>query len=82
MFLSSLLLLASMQSPSAQTLSHAAAVEAATETWGQRQLPELEADERLAFACEKSPTSDPVLNKLRDAFRVRSCSGIFVVPAA
>ena len=63
-------------------MSHAAAVEAATETWGQRQLPELEADERLAFACEKSPTSDPVLNKLRDAFRVRGFSWASAVPAA
>ena len=40
------------------------------EAWGQRGLLELEAEERLAIACEKSPTQDPVISKLRGAFRV------------
>ena len=32
--------------------------------WGQRQVDELEAEERQAFACEKAPTEDPVLLKV------------------
>ncbi len=43
---------------------------AAKEAWGQRQLSELEAEERLAMACEKAPTSDHATSKLRAAFRV------------
>ncbi len=38
--------------------------------WGQRGLLELEAEERLAIACEKSPTQDPVIAQLRKAFNV------------
>lgn len=30
-----------------------AAVEFAVETWGQRSLTELEAEERLSYSCEK-----------------------------
>lgn len=41
----------------------AEAVKAAVSGWGERQLDELEAEERLAFACEKAPTSDPVIEK-------------------
>jgi preprotein translocase subunit SecA len=44
------------------------AVSSAVASWGQRALDELEAEERLAVACEKAPTSDPVLQKLRAAF--------------
>eukprot|EP00887_Chlorella_sp_A99_P001989 scaffold18.g1989.t1 len=44
------------------------AVRAAVEAWGQRQLDELEAEDRLAFACEKAPSSDAVVQKLRSAF--------------
>ena len=44
--------------------------QAAVDAWGQRGLLELEAEERLAIACEKSPTQDPVISKLRDTFRV------------
>jgi len=44
------------------------AVDAAIKTWGEGQLEELDAEERLAFACEKAPTNDPVLQKLRTAF--------------
>lgn len=39
--------------------------------WGERTLVELEAEERLAVACERAPTQDPTIAKLRDAFRVR-----------
>ena len=35
-----------------------------------RQLSELDAEERLAMACEKAPTSDHATSKLRSAFRV------------
>lgn len=44
------------------------AVEAAVQAWGERQLDELEAEERLAFACEKAPTTDPVVEGVRKAF--------------
>ena len=45
-------------------------MQAAVDAWGERGLLELEAEERLAVACEKSPTQDPVVSKLRNAFRV------------
>ena len=50
------------------------------EAWGQRGLVELEAEDRLAIACEKSPTQDPVISKLRDAFRVSSLTPISSPP--
>ncbi len=37
-----------------------AAVKSAEGAWGQRQLPELQAEDLLAFACEKAPTDDQV----------------------
>lgn len=45
------------------------AVEAAVAAWGQRQLDELDAEERLSVACEKAPTDDPVIQKIRSAFQ-------------
>ncbi|CAI5476936.1 unnamed protein product [Closterium sp. Yama58-4] len=44
------------------------AVQAAVEAWGSSSLTALEAEDRLAFACEKGPTSDPVVKQLRAAF--------------
>ncbi|KAK1318623.1 hypothetical protein QJS10_CPB04g01104 [Acorus calamus] len=44
------------------------AVELAVRTWGERTLTELEAEERLSYSCEKGPTRDEVIAKLRDAF--------------
>ena len=44
------------------------AVDAAVAAWGERQLDELDAEERLAFACEKAPTDDPVALALRESF--------------
>ncbi|KAL6782036.1 SECA1 [Auxenochlorella protothecoides x Auxenochlorella symbiontica] len=44
------------------------AVESAVAAWGSRQLEALDAEDRLAYACEKAPTDDPVLNELRAAF--------------
>ena len=41
----------------------------AVEVWGTRSLPELEAEERLAFACERAPSSDEATLALRAAFR-------------
>ncbi|KAI4331003.1 hypothetical protein MLD38_029235 [Melastoma candidum] len=45
-----------------------AAVQLAVKTWGQRTLTELEAEERLSYACEKGPAQDDVIAKLRSAF--------------
>ncbi|XP_048336904.2 protein translocase subunit SecA, chloroplastic [Ziziphus jujuba] len=44
------------------------AVKLAVETWGQRSLTELEAEERLSYSCEKGPAEDQVIAKLRKAF--------------
>jgi preprotein translocase subunit SecA len=44
------------------------AVEAAAREYGERSLPELEAEEKIAVAAEKAPTDDPVIQKLRDAY--------------
>lgn len=44
------------------------AVKLAVETWGQRSLNELEAEERLSYSCEKGPAEDQVIAKLRSAF--------------
>lgn len=59
---------APLPNPDAATLTpppvDAEAVKAAVAGWGQRQVDELEAEERLAFACEKAPTEDPVLLKV------------------
>lgn len=46
------------------------AVKKAVETWGERSLTALEAENRLAFACEKAPTDIEVYSKLREAFQV------------
>lgn len=46
-----------------------AAVEAAVKEWGARSLTELEAEDRLSYACEKGPTEDPVVARLREAFQ-------------
>ncbi|KAI3759985.1 hypothetical protein L1987_50373 [Smallanthus sonchifolius] len=44
------------------------AVQLAASSWGRRSLPELEAEERISYACEKGPTQDEVLAKLRHSF--------------
>ncbi len=57
------------RAPSAATAAAvAAAVDAAAAAWGERALGELEAEERLAFACERAPTEDAVALGLRAAF--------------
>ena len=40
-------------------------MEAAVAAWGERAISELEAEDRLAFACEKAPTEDPVTAQVR-----------------
>ncbi|HIK24753.1 MAG TPA: preprotein translocase subunit SecA [Thermosynechococcus sp. M46_R2017_013] len=48
------------------------AVDLAVKTYGERSLPELQAEDILAIASEKAPTQDPVIQALRDAFnRIR-----------
>ncbi|CAM8962657.1 unnamed protein product [Rhodiola kirilowii] len=44
------------------------AVQLAVNSWGKRTLTELEAEERLSYACEKGPVQDDVIAKLRAAF--------------
>ncbi|HIK46422.1 MAG TPA: preprotein translocase subunit SecA [Leptolyngbyaceae cyanobacterium M65_K2018_010] len=45
-----------------------AAVDLAVKTYGERSLPELQAEDKLAVAAEKAPTEDPVIQALRDAY--------------
>lgn len=45
-----------------------AAVDIAVREYGERSLPELEAEDKIAVAAEKAPTSDPVIQKLREAY--------------
>ncbi|MBD2254913.1 preprotein translocase subunit SecA [Nostoc parmelioides] len=44
------------------------AVDFAVREYGDRSLPELEAEDKVAVAAEKAPTNDPVIQKLRDAY--------------
>jgi preprotein translocase subunit SecA len=41
----------------------------AVQSYGERSLPELEADEKIAIAAEKAPTDDPVIQKLRETYK-------------
>lgn len=48
------------------------AVEFAVQEYGERSLPELEAEDRVAVAAEKAPIDDPVIQKLREVYnRIR-----------
>jgi preprotein translocase subunit SecA len=48
------------------------AVQFAVATYGERSLPELQAEDKLAVASEKAPTDDPVIQKLRAVYnRIR-----------
>jgi preprotein translocase subunit SecA len=42
------------------------AVESAAKVWGEKSLSELEAEDRLSYACEKGPTEDEVMTQLRN----------------
>ncbi len=46
-----------------------AAVEVAVKAYGERSLPELEAEDKVAVAAEKAPTDDLVIQKLREAYQ-------------
>ena len=45
-------------------------VKFAVQKYGEQSLPELEAEEKIAVAAENAPVSDPVLQKLREAYKV------------
>jgi len=45
------------------------AVEIAVREYGDRSLPELEAEDKVAVAAEKAPIDDPVIQKLREAYK-------------
>lgn len=45
-----------------------AAVDFAVQQYGERSLPELEAEDKIAVASEKAPTDDPVIQKLREVY--------------
>ena len=44
-------------------------VDHAVKVYGERSLPELEAEERIAIAAEKAPTEDEVVAQLRDVYK-------------
>jgi preprotein translocase subunit SecA len=44
------------------------AVEFAVKEYGERSLPELEAEDKVAVAAEKAPTDDLVIQKLREVY--------------
>ncbi len=46
------------------------AVDVAVKQYGERSLPELEAEDKLATASEKAPSDDPVILKLREAYNL------------
>jgi preprotein translocase subunit SecA len=50
-----------------QLLRDAAAT--AVQQYGERSLPELEAEDKIATAAEKAPTQDPAIQKLRSAYQ-------------
>lgn len=52
----------------------AQAVAAAKKAWGRRLLSEADAEDRLAFACERAPCEEAVTAQLRAAFQVLHCS--------
>jgi preprotein translocase subunit SecA len=45
------------------------AVDFAVKQYGERSLPELEADEVIAVACEKAPTEIEAIQKLRNVYK-------------
>ncbi|MDY6805784.1 MAG: preprotein translocase subunit SecA [Cyanobacteriota bacterium] len=46
------------------------AVDFAVKEWGERSLPELVAEDKLAVAAEKAPTEDPVIQRLREVYNL------------
>jgi preprotein translocase subunit SecA len=46
------------------------AVKFAVQQYGEQSLPELEAEEKVAIAAENAPTDDPVIEKLRQVYKL------------
>ncbi|NJO46445.1 MAG: preprotein translocase subunit SecA [Oscillatoriales cyanobacterium RM2_1_1] len=46
------------------------AVDFAVNQYGERSLPELLAEDKLAIASEKAPTTDPVIQRLREVYNL------------
>jgi preprotein translocase subunit SecA len=46
------------------------AVAFAVQQYGERSLPELEAEDKIATAAEKAPTNDPAIQRLREVYRM------------
>lgn len=46
------------------------AVDFAVKHYGERSLPELDAEDRVAVASEKAPTEDPVVQRLREVYNL------------
>ncbi len=44
-------------------------VKFAVQKYGEQSLPELDAEEKIAVAAENAPVDDPVLQKLREAYK-------------
>ena len=42
----------------------------AVDTYGDRSLPELEAEDKVAIAAEKAPVEDPVIQQLRESYNL------------
>jgi preprotein translocase subunit SecA len=42
----------------------------AVQQYGERSLAELEAEDKIATAAEKAPTNDPVIQKLREVYKM------------
>eukprot|EP00250_Pteridium_aquilinum_P015288 c22496_g1_i1 orf=619-3663(-) len=55
-----------LSNESSQLISDA--VQTCTAAWGENSLTELEAEDKLSYACEKGPTDDDVIFKLRKSF--------------
>lgn len=45
------------------------AVNLAVQKYGEQSLPELEAEDKVAIATENAPTTDPVIQKLREVYK-------------
>ncbi|MGK7941323.1 MAG: preprotein translocase subunit SecA [Crocosphaera sp.] len=56
-------------SPETQNLLKEA-VKFAVDEYGQQSLSELEAEEKIAIASENAPTDDPVIEKLREVYKL------------
>ncbi|ABG53607.1 protein translocase subunit secA [Trichodesmium erythraeum IMS101] len=46
------------------------AVNLAVKEWGERALPELVVEDKVAIAAEKAPTTEPVIEKLREVYNL------------